>query len=423
MEDQQQDNTPDQLARRAARDYMRRYRATHRTQVNENARRSQREYRRQNGEKVRQWDRARYRRDRKKRLAAMQAYDRATRAKNPEKFCERNRDKMLKWRAKQAAARALEARARFESVPEMKRTVNDWLPTQTTYKNLSEVARAASISPAVLRKCSDGTYEPIPRIRRAIFNLTGGELPRYAEKRSRSMKTAWAKPGAAEPWRTRIKAGWRRTNEERRAIDAYIVELAGRALPLGEVVREVKARWNVSASSIYRRIRLLKLNASSQHKQNATLLSFFHAMRRNFRDRATLPDVLEISEWHASELKRNAAGVFREILPLWPNLKAELTPNDIEHIVRTDRRSGRYLVPLAARVLRTRARGIKPTRPSKHPGRPPAKTSLFIEAKRLREEEKLSWSKLAKRLTPKEFQQDPRNAAEAIRIGVRRLRT
>ena len=59
--------------------------------------------------------------------------------------------------------------------------------------------------------------------------------------------------------------------------------------------------------------------------------------------------------------------------------------------------------------------------PKKKPGRKP-KTSIFSEASRLHEEERLSWPKIAKRLNQRGYSENPRNAAEAMRQGVLRLR-
>jgi hypothetical protein len=52
---------------------------------------------------------------------------------------------------------------------------------------------------------------------------------------------------------------------------------------------------------------------------------------------------------------------------------------------------------------------------------PKPKTKMFIQAKRLHGSQNLSWTKIAKRLTPKAYAADPRKASEAIRQGVLRL--
>jgi hypothetical protein len=55
-------------------------------------------------------------------------------------------------------------------------------------------------------------------------------------------------------------------------------------------------------------------------------------------------------------------------------------------------------------------------------GPKPMKTAAFVEAARLHSEDRLSWPKIARRLTPGAYTQDPRKAAEAMRQGVLRLR-
>jgi transcriptional regulator with XRE-family HTH domain len=54
-------------------------------------------------------------------------------------------------------------------------------------------------------------------------------------------------------------------------------------------------------------------------------------------------------------------------------------------------------------------------------GRPIVKRTVYVEARRLRDTERLPWSKIAQRLDPKAFASNPRNAGEAIRRGVERL--
>lgn len=54
-------------------------------------------------------------------------------------------------------------------------------------------------------------------------------------------------------------------------------------------------------------------------------------------------------------------------------------------------------------------------------GRPTTKAAIFNAARKLRKQH-LPWTGIAQQLTPKEFAEDPRRAAEAIRQGVRALR-
>jgi ROS/MUCR transcriptional regulator protein len=56
------------------------------------------------------------------------------------------------------------------------------------------------------------------------------------------------------------------------------------------------------------------------------------------------------------------------------------------------------------------------------PGRPATERTLFAEAKRLHEQEGLSWRRIAKQLRPTEFEKNQHNAAETLRKGAKRLK-
>jgi hypothetical protein len=55
-------------------------------------------------------------------------------------------------------------------------------------------------------------------------------------------------------------------------------------------------------------------------------------------------------------------------------------------------------------------------------GRPAERHRTFIEARKLREQEHLTWPRIAKRLDPEGFKADPRAAAERLRLGVTYLK-
>jgi hypothetical protein len=54
-------------------------------------------------------------------------------------------------------------------------------------------------------------------------------------------------------------------------------------------------------------------------------------------------------------------------------------------------------------------------------GRPAVKRQMFLEAKRLRDTERISWPEIARRLDPNGFKEDSRKAGERMRLGVTSL--
>lgn len=64
---------------------------------------------------------------------------------------------------------------------------------------------------------------------------------------------------------------------------------------------------------------------------------------------------------------------------------------------------------------------LEVTPPKRRRGPKPKKAAIFIEARRLHSSAKLSWTKIAQRLDPAAFNDDPRKAGEKMRQGVLRL--
>jgi hypothetical protein len=106
---------------------------------------------------------------------------------------------------------------------------------------------------------------------------------------------------------------------------------------------------------------------------------------------------------------------------LWiPHALTWLKQNQSRVILSSNDVARLFVATELAKVTKASASRVKVVPPEKR-GPKPRKATIFIEARRLHYVEKLSWTKITKRLDSKAFAEDPRKASEAMRQGVRRL--
>lgn len=149
-------------------------------------------------------------------------------------------------------------------------------------------------------------------------------------------------------------------------------------------------------------------------------------IRRSPDDAALKKNLDDLCGASAAEVAAGSDRRSRDVMLLVRRLRAWLQCTTIianlsdADLARRFLADGAWLEPKRRRVKRKNAA----SRNQNRAGRPVTKRQIFEQAKRIRADEtqRPSWSKLAQQLTPEHYKDNPRKAAEALRIGVGRLR-
>jgi hypothetical protein len=356
--------------------------------------------------------------------------------KNPEKYRERSRNRRLlhgmainaqrrnRAEEKRGVALELKADAARNKLGREPRTLSEWFQTQSKFFNWAQLARVAGVSRRTVFDWRNGKHPAVRVHRRKLYEITG--LACFAD---------------AANWKPREKPA-RKIGEE--GAVALLAELVVRC---GLATREIQRLRIPNPEDVGIRLgngRLIPFGDKWEEVSRASLDSWLTRARPTdylFFSRKPVDRNRPVSSvWIARTLRatgillqRRRAARLRHFAGDFARLGSGKRFTD--HLARIHglSRSGSRE---ALEILRTQKARISDQALTKcepkdafdllfplknKGGRPAVKREMFLDAKRLKDTEDISWPEIARRLDPNGFKESPRKAGERIRLGVTSL--
>jgi hypothetical protein len=356
-------------------------------------------------------------------------------SKNPEKYRDRTRahreshgeavNAQRRQRSSQKRAEELQlsaeaSRAKLGREPQ---TLNEWFPTQARFSEWAQLAREIGVSPRTVLDWRTGKHPAVRAHRRKLYEITG--LSCFAdaanwkahEKPARKIGEKASVPVLAELV-VRCGLATRELQQIRTSqIQAEGIQLAsGRLILFGdrweEVSRSALDAWLASARPTNFLFFLRKPVDRDRPVSAVWISRVLHASGISAQERRSAR-----LRHFAGDFSRLGSGQrFLNHLRNAHGLSRSGSREALEAL-----RKRKALVSVGGGTLN----GGEPEkafdvlyRPKNEGGRPAVKRKMFLAARHLRNDERLAWPEIARRLDPDGYKDDPRKAGERMRLGV-----